>query len=247
MTTPDDGESRPEVDLTKSDPAGEAPFDPYRFGKPDRPIPPEYAPPGYVPPAPEVSPTSPYGPSSPYGAAPYGQPGQGQPPYGQPPYGQPPQGDAPYGQQPYGQPPYGGAPGQPPYGGPPPYPGQYPGGYGPPPPGYAGYGPAKTGNGKAVAALVLGIVSIVFCWLSVLDVVPIILALVFGLIALSEAKSRPDGGGRSMAISGLVCCVIGAILATIVTVKIVHAIDQCGGFNSSRSSTVFQECIRDNF
>jgi hypothetical protein len=234
MTTPDSGDPPPEVDLTKSDPAGEAPFDPYRFGKPDRPIPPEYAPPGYVPPAPEVSPTSPYGPSSPYGPGPSGPP----------PYGQPPHAPAPYGQSPYGQPPHGVA-GPDPYRTPPPYPGQYPGGYGPPPPGYAGPGPGRASNGKAVAALVLGIASIVLCWLSVLDAIPVILALVFGLLGLSEAKSRPDRAGRSMAISGLVCCVIGAVLATIFTVKIVHAINECGGLNSNRSSTVFQQCVRD--
>jgi hypothetical protein len=242
MTTPDNGESPPEVDLTKSDPAGEAPFDPYRFGKPDRPIPPEYAPPGYVPPTPEVSPTSPYGPSSPYGPGPSGPSPYGPGPSG----GQAPYGPAPYGQPPYGQPPYG-PPGQEPHGTPPPYPGQYPGGYGPPPPGYSGYGPARGSNGKAVAALVLGIASIILFWLSVLDAVPVILALVFGLLGLSQSKSRPDRAGRSMAISGLVCCLIGAVLATIFTVKIVHAINDCGGFNSNRSNTVFQQCVRDTF
>ena len=85
-------------------------FDPYRYGKPDHPIPPEYAPPGYVPPVPPA----PAAPS----------------------------------------------------------PAQYPGySYPPPPPGYPPYGAPRAGNGKATIALVLGILSIVFCWLSIFDLV----------------------------------------------------------------------------
>jgi hypothetical protein len=223
MTTPDNGESTPEVDHSRSDPAGAAPFDPYRFGKPDRPVPPEYAPPGYVAPTPEVSAVSPYGPSSPYGAAP-------------PSYG-------PSGQQPYGVP-----PGQQPYASPPPYPGQYPppyaGGYGAPaPPGYHGYVQPRPGNGKAIAALVLGICSIVFFWLSVFDGILIILALVFGIIALSDSKSR-GGSGRGMAIAGLICMGVGTVAAIIWTVVLVHAANQCGGF--SNNSSQFSQCLQDH-
>jgi hypothetical protein len=50
-------------------------FDPYRFGRPDHPIPPEYAPPGYVPPAPtpvQAPPPFPYGYPPPPPAYPYG-------------------------------------------------------------------------------------------------------------------------------------------------------------------------------
>ena len=74
-----------------------------------------------------------------------GQPMDGQQPYGQP-YNQQTYGQQSYGQQPYGQQPYG----QPPYNQP----------YGQP-----GYGPVP-GKGKATAALVLGIVSVVFAFLS---------------------------------------------------------------------------------
>src|SRR5436305_14944279 len=97
-----------------SDPAGEAPFDPYRFGKPDYPIPAEYAPPGYT--GPIAPPPNPYagGP----GAATAPPPGSTTSnPFGNPPgtpYGPPPQYPAgppsPYGPPPgqqYGPPPYG--------------------------------------------------------------------------------------------------------------------------------------------
>jgi uncharacterized protein DUF4190 len=240
MTTPSDPENaqfpREGVDLGKSapppyaepgaskDPGGEAPFDPYRFGKPDHPIPAEYAPPGYTGP---VAPArQPYGgPPNPYAPPPAGA-GQDNPfanppgtPYGaahggQPPYQYPPQGYVP------------GAPGA------------------PLPPPYHGYAQPTGSNGKAIAALVLGILSIVFCWLSVFDGIFVVLALIFGLIALSETKGNRRTG-RGLAVAGLVCMIVGALLATIISVKVFSAIDKCGGLNQSDRST-FNQCIRDN-
>jgi hypothetical protein len=82
-------------------------FDPYRFGKPEHPIPPEYAPPGYLPPT-SKQPAAPDRPVWP----PQDSPGpQGYPP--QQPYGgyQPPQqpygGYTPHPPPPPGYPPYG--------------------------------------------------------------------------------------------------------------------------------------------
>lgn len=222
MTTPSEpGSERPKsegVDLGKADPAAEAPFDPYRFGAPDHPVPAEYAPPGYTgptapPPAQNPAPGTPFNPYP---------PGAGT--------------DNPFANPPGT--PYGGAPN--------PY--QYPpAGYGPgapvPPP-YHGYAQPGTGNGKAIAALVLGICSIVFCWLSVFDGVFVILALVFGLLALGDARNGRSGG-RGMAIAGLACMVVGALLATLITIKYAHAIQKCGGLDQSNSDT-FKNCLQDN-
>src|SRR5579875_1310891 len=81
-------------------------FDPYRFGKPEHPIDPRYAPPGYVPPEPapppeptvQQHPQQPYAP--PYYGPDYSQRGQQPTDPHQPPWGQaPPPG---YPQQPYG-------------------------------------------------------------------------------------------------------------------------------------------------
>jgi hypothetical protein len=55
-------------------------FDPYRYGRPDNPVPPEYAPPGYVPP-PEPGPQQPQAPGYP---PPPPHPG-GHPSYSYPP------------------------------------------------------------------------------------------------------------------------------------------------------------------
>jgi hypothetical protein len=82
-----------------------------------------------------------------------------------------------------------------------------------PPPGY-GYGyppPQASTNGKAVAGLVLGIVSIVFCYLGVLiGVAGIILSVMAG----REINSQPPGAvpGKGMATAGLVTSIIGTVI-----------------------------------
>lgn len=213
--SPPPSSQQPEpVSLDKPEPAQE-PFDPYRFGAPEYPVPPEYAPPGYQPPV--SYPPPPPDPNQPAGAA--AQPGYG---YGQPGY--------PGYQQPYpGQPsPYAGGP---PAGGP----------YGYPPPPYSQYPLPKTGNGKATAGLILGIISIVFFWLSFFDAIPIVLGLIFGFLGLGESKRT--GSGRGSAIAGIVCAFIGAALAIILTVVIVTRLQTC--FNNYNSgSSEFNSCVR---
>lgn len=227
MTTPSDP-SRPDpgVDLgkrqpepTSSDPTAAAPFDPFRFGKPEHPVPPEYAPPGYVPDPADYPASRPSGqyPSAPYPSSPY--PAPPRQPYGPPgtPYPGPPQ---PGTHEPYA-----------PYGA-------------PTPPPYHGYAQPRTGNGKAIAAMVCGLASIPLSLASLFDAVLIIPAVVLGLLALGDAKSGRTGG-RGMAIAGLACAAVGALLASLVTVWYVHIANQCGGLDQN-NSTEFQQCIRDH-
>ena len=208
------------ISLSKSDDIGsepthvEEPFDPYRFGAPDHPIPPEYAPPGYVPPQPQapVGPPAGGGP----GAYPAYQPYPTSPPPGQ--YGAPPGGQ-------YGYPP----------------PGQY--GYPPPPP-FGPYPQPKTGNGRAIAGLVLGIVAVVFFWLSILDAIPVILGLIFSILGLNE--SRRTGHGRGQAIAGIVLVSIGAVLAIILSIVIWSRIAPCRDQFSS-GTPEFNNCVQHHF
>lgn len=227
---PAPGDERP-VDLSKQsgttdrDNPAEAPFDPYRFGAPDVPPPPEYAPPGYIPPAAPPSSAPPYagGPYQPYGQPPTGT---GTPPYPQqPPYPQ----HTPYPQQsPYSQ--------QSPYP-------QYPAGAYPPPPGGPGYPPPGSGsNGRAVAGLVLGILSLLLFWTSILDAVLVVLAIIFGSIGLSESKWKHVGRGQALA--GLICAAVGAVLAIGFTVWAVHVSRECSGYSSG--SSAYEHCIRDH-
>lgn len=195
MTTPSGNEpdARSDAPQTPRD-EPEAPFDPYRFGKPDHPVPPEYAPPGYVP-----DPVAPQVPQSPY-------------------------------QQPYGN--------QSPYA-----PGGYYGGQAPPPPAQHGYGQPRTGNGKAIASMILGIASILLFWLTVLDAVLIITSVVLGILTLAEGRKR-NGEGKGMAIAGLVCSAIGTLAAVITTVWIVHVAANCGGIDNV-NNPAFRQCIQN--
>lgn len=210
-------EPRPPVDLGKASastdrsvalPTADVPFDPYRYGRPEHPVPPEYAPPGYL-----------HDPA---------QPNAG------PPYGAPPNRPNAYQQLPVPTQ-YAGSS----------YSGQAPPGA-PMPPAYHGYRQPGTGNGKAIAALVLGIAAVLLCWLSIIDAVPVTLAIVFGSLALGDAKR--GAGGRGMAVAGIVLAIVGGLLATILTVAIFRAIDRCGGMSHPQTSnTEFGQCVTDNF
>ena len=66
---------------------------------------------------------------------------------------------------------------------------------------------AKLPSGMAVAAMVCGIVSIpIMCipYLGILSLPCSITAIVLGLIANGKAK-RGEGGGKGMAVAGIVC------------------------------------------
>src|SRR5437764_10692208 len=69
-----------------------------------------------------------------------------------------------------------------------------------------------TSNGFCVASLVLGIIGIpAFC-----AVVPGILAIIFGVIGYNQVtKSGGEGGGKGMAIAGIICGVIGMGIAVV--------------------------------
>jgi Domain of unknown function (DUF4190) len=79
------------------------------------------------------------------------------------------------------------------------------------PPGWAApaYTQAAPGNGMAVASLVLGITSIVFCWWGLATLAQVVLAIVFGCIGTSRASR--GARGRGLAIAGLVCGCVGAL------------------------------------
>jgi hypothetical protein len=126
----------------------------------------------------------------------HGQPAYGQPAYGQPAYGQPAYGQPAYGQAAYGQPAYG-------------------------QPGY-GYPAPRQTNGKAVASMVVGIVSIVSCYLGVL-VGPV--AIVLAVMAKKDLKANPETQtGAGMATAGLITGIVGAVLWLAVDALIVVGI-----------------------
>lgn len=68
----------------------------------------------------------------------------------------------------------------------------------------------KNGNGFAIASLVLGITSIFFCWWGLFSLLQVVLAIVFGALALGRVA--PGSSHRTMAIAGIVCACVGVIL-----------------------------------
>jgi hypothetical protein len=144
-----------------------------------------------------------------------GQPGQQQPPPPPPPpgYGQAPQGPPAYGPPAYGQPAYG----QPVYGQP---------AYGQPAYGYPGYGyqaPPRT-NGKAIGGMVVGIVSIMFCYVGVLIGPVAIILSVLGRKDIKRSNGAQTGQGMATAglITGIVGTVVQAAMITLVTLAEVY-------------------------
>lgn len=73
-----------------------------------------------------------------------------------------------------------------------------------------------TGNGLAVAGMVLGITSIVFCWWGLLTLAMVILAITFSSIGIHQASQGAEKKG--MAIAGLACGSLGGLLYLILGV-----------------------------
>lgn len=125
---------------------------------------------------------------------------------------------------------------------PPPYPPQYP--YPAPPPYQRQV--VKTGApGKAQAALWLGVASVALFWTSILDVIPIALALVFGFIGMSEAKLRPNRAGYNQAVAGIALALVGAVAALLFSIWAYHKVEPCMDYDVGTSA--FQDCVNDQF
>ena len=98
---------------------------------------------------------------------------------------------------------------------PPPY-GAYPGGYPPPPQPYSGFAPPPTGprNGLGIAALVLAIVGLVFCWTVAGGVILGLIAVIIGFVAQGRVKSGEATNG-GVAIAGIVLGFLAIIVSLI--------------------------------
>jgi hypothetical protein len=73
-------------------------------------------------------------------------------------------------------------------------------------------------NGKAISSLILGVLSIIlfFCVGIILGVI----GLILGIIALKEIN-RVKQEGRKLAITGIVCSVIGIIIPILLMILII--------------------------
>ncbi len=72
--------------------------------------------------------------------------------------------------------------------------------------------PNQPGRGRAIAALILGILSIVFCWGTYIGIILGILGIIFGALA---KKTLPDD---KLGKVGFILGIIGLILSIIITI-----------------------------
>lgn len=87
--------------------------------------------------------------------------------------------------------------------------------------------PSTPANGKAVAALVLGICSIVFCWVyGIIGIIPGIIGLILGIAAKKETPS-------SMATAGLVLSIIGVALNGVILISCIACVGCVGCASAS--------------
>jgi hypothetical protein len=103
---------------------------------------------------------------------------------------------------------------------PPPQWGAYPGSYPPPPPQpYAGYSPpVVTKNGLGIAALVVAIIGLVFCWTVAGGVILGVAAIIMGFVARGRVK-RGEATNGGVAIAGIVLGFL-AIIVSLVFIPI---------------------------
>ncbi|OII65187.1 hypothetical protein BJP40_17805 [Streptomyces sp. CC53] len=101
------------------------------------------------------------------------------------------------------------------------YPAGHPG-YGPY--GQGGWGPAPN-NGMGITAMVLGIVSLVMCWLWGLGIILGALALVFGIIARKRVQ-RGESTNGAFATAGIVTGSVGIVLGAVILGAMIWAIVQ---------------------
>lgn len=103
--------------------------------------------------------------------------------------------------------------------------------------------PGGPGSGLAVAALVVGIVSLLGCVIPVVNVVSIvggIIALVLGLVALNAVKKGRQSG-KGMAVAGVVTGVLAVIGAIIANVVFAAAVSTVGAAVEEAADDVAQD------
>jgi len=101
------------------------------------------------------------------------------------------------------------------------------------PPQYGSY--PHPSSGKATASLVLGIISLVFFWMSFFAVVSVICSIIGIVLGNSARKELRPEQGQGKATAGLVCSIIGLVLSVIMlvvfTLIIVAAVSFMPDFN----------------
>jgi heme/copper-type cytochrome/quinol oxidase subunit 2 len=115
---------------------------------------------------------------------------------------------------------------------PPPHWGAFPGSYPPPPHPYAGYAPPpiRPRNGLGIAALVLAIIGLVFCWTVAGGVILGVVAVIIGFVARGRV-TRGEATNGGLAIAGIVLGFLAIIVSLIFIPIWIGVFRQVGGMD----------------
>ncbi|NAZ82839.1 DUF4190 domain-containing protein [Kineococcus sp. R8] len=112
--------------------------------------------------------------------------------------------------------------------------------------------PAAPKNGAGIAALILGILSLLLFWLLGLGLLPGLVGIVLGIVGLRRAR-RGRATNRGTALVGLVTSIVGTVLSLIVAVVLavtVGAVWNTGGrefascvSSAGNSEAAIQQCV----
>jgi hypothetical protein len=71
--------------------------------------------------------------------------------------------------------------------------------------------PAAKSSGLAIAGLIMGIFTLIFCWVPVVGFILGVLGLIFSIAGIA----KKNGGAKGAAIAGLIMTIIGAIISVV--------------------------------
>lgn len=95
--------------------------------------------------------------------------------------------------------------------------------------------------GKAVASMVLGILSILLgCYIPYITIVMAIIAIILACISMKHRE-----GGRGMAMAGLICAIIGVVIAIFVFICLIIVMARAREMGYSIFSPNFWEYISE--
>jgi hypothetical protein len=107
--------------------------------------------------------------------------------------------------------------------------------------------PARTGrNGMGTAALVLGILSIVTCWIWFVGGILAILAIVFGVIGRNRV-ARGEATNRGTALAGLITGIVGLLATVAIVIALVTFLNSDTGKciqNNAGNQSAAQQCVK---
>lgn len=74
-------------------------------------------------------------------------------------------------------------------------------------------------NGAATVGLIFGILTLVFCWVPILNFILGLIGLIFSIVGLA----KQNAGGKGRAIAGLICTILGSFVTVYYIIVIVAA------------------------